>query len=387
MKTTRFLASARLSATSRVASIPLLESTRAPVTVIPASCRSFQSNTTSPLLCNPNRRIATPRQLHNPSSARLPPNNTTRHAARFSTATTLPQEPIIESSYEPKTGTWQYIVADPSTHEAVIIDSVLDYDAATQVISTQTADKLLTLIAQKGYKVQRILETHAHADHLTAASYLQDRIAQQQGHKPPICIGKRITEVQKRFAQTYGVPTEEYIGVFDILFEDDDVFQIGGLMVTVMHLPGHTPDHIGYKIGDNVFCGDSLFHADIGTARCDFPGGDASSLWNSGHKLLQLADHTKIWTGHDYVSAARAEPVPWMSVRDHKQWNKHLAQGITREEFVSQRRERDASLAAPKLLGPSLQINIRAGRLPSPTELGQRLLHLPLNLKVPEWST
>jgi glyoxylase-like metal-dependent hydrolase (beta-lactamase superfamily II) len=158
-------------------------------------------------------------------------------------------EPTIHDVFESKTGTWQYVVADPSTLTAVIIDPVLDYDPATQVVTTHTADSLLSLINEKGYKVDRILETHAHADHLTAASYLQNRIAQEQGYRPPIGIGKRIEQVQKLFDQRYGIPAEEYEGVFDKLFDDDETFNIGNLRAMATHLPGHTPDHLGYKIG------------------------------------------------------------------------------------------------------------------------------------------
>lgn len=167
----------------------------------------------------------------------------------FQPATNSLQNPTIHSLYEERTGTWQYVVADPSTLQAVIIDSVLDYDPATQSISTQTADTVLNLIAENNYKVDRILETHAHADHLTAASYLQQQIARQQGHRPSVCIGKRIRQVQELFGKRYGIPVEEYDGVFDQLFDDDEVFSIGELVGTVIHLPGHTPDHIGYKIG------------------------------------------------------------------------------------------------------------------------------------------
>lgn len=169
--------------------------------------------------------------------------------ASFNTETIRPHEPTIHSSYERKTGTWQYVIVDPSTLKAVIIDSVLDYDPANQVISTQTADSLLSLISENGYKIEKILETHAHADHLTAASYLQNRVGQQQGYRPPICIGKRITQVQDFFGQRYGIPVEEYKNVFDKLFDDYESFEIGNLTATVTHLPGHTPDHIGYIIG------------------------------------------------------------------------------------------------------------------------------------------
>ncbi|KAL5044232.1 hypothetical protein BDW71DRAFT_209445 [Aspergillus fruticulosus] len=275
-------------------------------------------------------------------------------------------EPTIHDFFEVKTSTWQYVVADPSTSEAVIIDAVLDYDPATQEISTASADSLLSLVRQKNYKVAMILETHAHADHLTAASYLQARLAEEQGFRPLIGIGERIGQVQQLFGERYGIPADKYRGVFDKLFKDDESFTIGNLTATAFHLPGHTPDHMGYKVGDHVFCGDSVFHADLGTARCDFPGGSAESLFSSGRRLLDLPDYTKLWFGHDYPSEEREGPVPCMAVSEQKRQNKHLKHGITKEEFVMLRRERDAKLAAPKLLHPSLQINIRAGRLPQP---------------------
>jgi glyoxylase-like metal-dependent hydrolase (beta-lactamase superfamily II) len=161
----------------------------------------------------------------------------------------MEKEPTIHDVFESVTGTWQYVVADPSTLSAAIIDPVLDYGPTDQVITTSSADAILDLIRERGYKVDMILETHAHADHLTAASYLQKRLAQEQGHKPLICIGKRITGIQELFGQRYGVPFGEYQRVFDKFFDDDDVFHIGGLEAMAMHLPGHTPDHLGYKIG------------------------------------------------------------------------------------------------------------------------------------------
>ncbi|OJI82462.1 hypothetical protein ASPTUDRAFT_148497 [Aspergillus tubingensis CBS 134.48] len=296
-------------------------------------------------------------------------------------------EPTIHSLFKPKTGTWQYIVADPSTSAAVIIDSVLDYDPETQIITTATADGLLSLIEEKGYTVQRILETHAHADHLTAASYLAHRLSQRPGsQRPPICIGKRITQVQQHFGRRFGIPATEYEDVFDQLFDDDETFAIGQLIATAMHLPGHTPDHLGYQIGDNIFCGDSLFHADLGTARCDFPSGSAQDLYNSAQKLLRLPDNVKIWTGHDYPHTDRPDPVPWLSVRDHRMRNKHVNETVTEAQFLSLRQERDATLREPKLLNPSLQLNIRAGELPAPSgESKERMLHLPLKIDGEEW--
>lgn len=171
------------------------------------------------------------------------------HRASYTTKASTSGEPTIHDIFESRTGTWQYVVADPSTLAAVIIDPVLDYDAATNSVSTTAADSLLALVQEKGYNVERILETHAHADHLTAASYLQSRLAQQQGHSPPIGIGKRIEQVQKLFSHRYGVPEQEYKGIFNKLFDDNEVFDIGTLKAMAIHLPGHTPDHLGYKIG------------------------------------------------------------------------------------------------------------------------------------------
>lgn len=323
--------------------------------------------------------------------------------AAYSTTATTAKQPTIHDVFEPKTGTWQYIVADPATSKAVIIDPVLDYDPCTQSITTTSADALLTLVKENGYTIDRILETHAHADHLTASSYLQKQLTQTQGFKPPIAIGKRIEQVQKLFGQRYGLAKDEWLGVFDKLFDDDETFAVGELYAKAIHLPGHTPDHLGYQIGgklpistnnlyrpplintipDNVFCGDSLFHADIGTARCDFPGGDAKHLFQSGRRLLSLDDHVKIWPGHDYPPEGR-EPIPWMSVRDQREQNKHLRDRVSEEEFVEMRRERDRNLSAPRLLHQSLQVNIRAGRLPR-VEEGHRMLRLPLKLNGLDW--
>ncbi|KAJ5899579.1 hypothetical protein N7495_004323 [Penicillium taxi] len=294
-------------------------------------------------------------------------------------------EPTIHNVFEPKTGTWQYIIADPSTSAAIIIDPVLDYEPASQTITTISADDILRLIKDKGYKIEWIVETHAHADHLTASAYLQKRLSQIQVHVPPVGIGKRIEQVQRLFGERYGVPKEEYIGVFDKLFDDDETFSFGNLTAKAVHLPGHTPDHLGYHIGDNVFCGDSLFHVDIGSARCDFPGGNATHLFRSARKILALEEHVKIWPGHDYPPEERHSPVPWMSVGDHKRQNKHLRESITEEKFVALRTKRDATLGAPRLLHPSLQMNIRAGQLPQPNNSGHRLFHLPLKLNRLNW--
>ena len=286
-------------------------------------------------------------------------------------------EPLIYPLFEATTGTFQYIVTDPSSKAAVIIDPVLDFDPSTSSITTLSADSLLAVITEKAYDVHYILETHAHADHLSAASYLQTQIS-KTGTRPGIGIGKRIGQVQTFFGKRYGVPTKERTMAFDRLFSDDEVFRVGDLAIQAIHLPGHSLDHMGYKIGSNVFCGDSLFNADIGTARCDFPGGSAHDLWHSSQKLLALPDDTKIWTGHDYPPEGRTEPLPFMTVKQHKEGNKHVNSNMTEDNFVQARTARDAKLAAPRLLHQSLQINVRGGKLPEADEDGRRMLRVPL---------
>ncbi|KAK1830936.1 putative beta-lactamase hydrolase-like protein [Podospora conica] len=292
-------------------------------------------------------------------------------------------QPTIHPIFETRTGTFQYVVADPETKNAAIIDPVLDYDKCTHTITTTSADALLSLIAEKGYTVVRIMETHAHADHLTASFYLQRRLTELQGQKPPVSIGKRIGRVQSLFGERYGIDAAEYEGVFDELLEDDQQFDIGKVRAQAIHLPGHTPDHMGYRIGDNVFCGDSLFHTDIGTARCDFPGGSAHDLYKSAKKILSLPSHVKIWTGHDYPPEGEREAVPAVTVDTHRKENRHVKDDMTEDEFVALRSERDAHLAAPRLIHESLQVNVRGGRLPKENDAGMRLLKLPLKVKSP----
>ncbi|KAK5400777.1 hypothetical protein LTR06_011269 [Exophiala xenobiotica] len=296
-------------------------------------------------------------------------------------STPVANEPVIHDQFDKKTGSWQYVVADPTSQSAVIIDPVLDYDSPTGTISTTNADQLLLLVKDNGYRVDMILETHAHADHMTAASYLQKRLSEEQGiDRPLIGIGKRIRQVQEMFGERYGIPPAEYQGAFDKLFDDDEVFHVGNMEAQAIHIPGHTPDHMGYRIGDNVFVGDSVFHIDVGSARADFPGGSADALFNSGRKLFELPDHTRIWIGHDYPPPGRDAPVSSMTVQDHKKQNKHLKDTISEQAFVDLRKQRDAMLSEPKLIHTSLQVNIRAGQLPKPTESGHRMLHIPMRL-------
>jgi glyoxylase-like metal-dependent hydrolase (beta-lactamase superfamily II) len=297
-------------------------------------------------------------------------------------------EPRIHPVFEPKTGTWQYVVADPTTNQAVVVDSVLDYDPAAGQLSTKSADELLALISKQGYTVSRILETHAHADHLTASRYLQNQLQKLQSQRPEVCIGRRIKDVQSLFGPRYGVPASELDQAFDYTFEDGEKFKIGNVNAEVLHLPGHTPDHIGYLIGSNVFTGDSIFNPDVGSARCDFPGGSATALYKSMQKLLNFPPHYKLYTGHDYPPETR-EPVdgggremPYTTVEKQRAENKHVKEGTKEEDFVKWRSERDSGLSEPRLIHQAIQINIRGGRLPQADSNGMQFLKVPL--KVPQ---
>lgn len=298
-------------------------------------------------------------------------------------------EPKVHTLFEPTTGTWQYVVADHTTKEAVIIDSVLDYDKATGKITTQSADKILAVVADQGYAITRILETHAHADHLTASRYLQNMLAKRQPNRPPpqVCIGRRIRQVQETMSMIYNVPKSDLIDAFDHTFSDDETFPIGSVEARIIYLPGHTPDHIGYIIGSNVFTGDSIFNPDVGSARCDFPGGSATELYNSMQKLLSLPGHFKLYTGHDYPPDSRDIPVgqnvvgskaiPFTTVETQGRENKHVKLGTQMEDFVKWRSERDSALAEPKLLGQAMQVNIRGGRLPLQSSDGLKFAEVP----------
>lgn len=294
-------------------------------------------------------------------------------------------QPIVHPVFEKKTSTWQYIVACPSTKHAAIIDPVLDFDPASAAVSTQSADQLLSVASSQNYTVTHLLETHAHADHLTAAHYLQKTLPSHDSAPVPACIGEGISSVQKRWAKRYDIPDSELENAFDKLFHDDEEFKIGELSVKVMRLPGHTPDHVGYLIGDNVFAGDSIFNPDVGSARCDFPGGDSQDLYNSMMRLLALPDHAKLYTGHDYPPAGDQtqprEPLAYVTVKEQKERNKHVGNNASKESFITWRTERDESLQEPRLIHQALQINIRGGRMPNPTSDGLRLLHVPVKVQ------
>lgn len=285
-------------------------------------------------------------------------------------------EPIVQSIYEPVTGTWQYVIADPSTKAAIIIDSVLDFDKEDGIVGSGSADKLLDTIARNDYVILYILETHAHADHLSASRYLQNVLALRQPNRPKVCIGHRILQVQEHFGKMYSIPPVELENAFDCLLQDHEELNLGNLVIRVIHLPGHTPDHVGYIIGSNVFTGDSIFNPDVGSARCDFSGGSAKELFQSTQKLLNLPLHYRLYTGHDYPPSDRQcspssgdlKAVPFATVEKQQKENKHVKSGTVEAVFVTWRNVRDQSLQLPRLFHPSIRTNIRGGRLPKASE-------------------
>ena len=282
-------------------------------------------------------------------------------------------QPRVHAQFDEATHTVSYVVWDPATCRAAIIDPVLDYDHRTGRVSHRSADDLLGFAAGQGLSVDWVLETHAHADHLSAAPYLKEKTG------APIGIGARITEVQRTFAPVFGLEDVSGDGrEFDCLFRDGETFALGGLEVEVMHTPGHTPACVSYRIGEAVFVGDTLFMPDYGTARADFPGGDARTLYRSIHRLLALPDATRLYLCHDYKAPGRDHFAWETTVGEEKTRNIHVGGGVDETSFVAMREARDATLAAPVLLLPSLQVNIRAGRLPDPDRDGRRFLKIPL---------
>ena len=282
--------------------------------------------------------------------------------------------PQVEAFHDKDTGTFSYVVYDHDGGMAAIIDPVLDYDAVAARTSTRSADALLAFVQAKLLSVAWILETHAHADHLSAAGYLADTL------KAPVAIGKGIIEVQQRFKALFGLD-DTFIAdghQFDRLFSDGDSFNIGTLEARVVATPGHTDDSLTYLIGDAAFIGDTVFAAETGTARCDFPGGDAHRLFASIQTILSLPESTRIYLCHDYPDDRRAAQ-PCTSIEEQKQHNVHLKDGTGEAAFVQMRQQRDASLPVPKLILPALQVNIRGGRLPEPAADGVRYLRLPLD--------
>jgi len=283
--------------------------------------------------------------------------------------------PKVEAFFDEATFTITYVVSDPDEGNCAIIDSVLDYDPKSGRTGTGSADRVIEFVHGQRLTVDWILETHAHADHLTAAPYLKDRLGGS------IAIGAQIIDVQSIFKKIFNAEPEFATdgSQFDRLFDDGDTFRIGTLVVQVMHTPGHTPACLSYVIGDAAFVGDTLFMPDYGTARADFPGGDAGNLYRSVQKILSLPDATRLFMCHDYLAPGRDEYAWETTVREERNYNIHIRSGTTEADFVSMRNARDKTLDMPTLLLPSVQINMRAGHLPPPEPNGVSYLKLPIN--------
>jgi glyoxylase-like metal-dependent hydrolase (beta-lactamase superfamily II) len=282
--------------------------------------------------------------------------------------------PFVKGFFEKRTCSVQYVVADPQTKRAAIIDPVLDFDPNSGDMDTVSADALLEYISREGYTLEWILDTHPHADHFSAAGYLKDNTG------VPTAIGEKVVDVQKLWKGIYNLadsfPTDG--SQWDRLFADGERFTIGSLNVEVIFTPGHTLASIAYIVGDAAFVHDTIFMPDGGTARADFPGGSARALWHSIERIMSLPDETRLFTGHDYMPGGR-EPLWESTVAEQRVKNIHLRRAKTKEEFVALRERRDRELSMPKLILHSLQVNIRGGRLPEPEDNGRRYLKIPLD--------
>jgi glyoxylase-like metal-dependent hydrolase (beta-lactamase superfamily II) len=280
----------------------------------------------------------------------------------------------IQAFFDEATFTVSYLVSDPATHQAAIVDPVLDYDPKSGRTSTHSADALLAAAAAQRLQIDWILETHAHADHLSAGAYLKTRTGAK------IAIGEHIKDVQKVFRPIFHADDVTGDGApFDTMFRDGDRFRIGSLETEILHTPGHTPACISYKIGDDVFVGDTLFMPDYGTARADFPGGDAAMLFRSIRRLLSLPRETRLWMCHDYKAPGRDGYAWQTTVGEERDRNVHVHDGVDEAAFVAMRRARDATLQMPVLILPSIQVNIRAGQMPPAESDGHIYFKIPVN--------
>ncbi|WP_164658166.1 MBL fold metallo-hydrolase [Tropicibacter sp. Alg240-R139] len=283
--------------------------------------------------------------------------------------------PFVKAFFDKATFTVSYLVREPDGRACAIIDSVLDYDQAAGRTDTSSADEIIRYVRDNDLKVEWLLESHVHADHLSAAPYLQEQLGGKIG------IGQNITIVQDTFGKVFNEGTEFQRdgSQFDALFTDGDSFHIGQMRGDVLETPGHTPACLTYVIEETAFVGDTLFMPDFGTARCDFPGGSSETLYSSIQKILTLADETRVFVGHDYKAPGRDEYAWETTVGEQKALNIHIGQGRPIEEFVEMRDARDATLAMPRLILPSLQVNMRGGRMPEPDEQGDVFLKVPIN--------
>ncbi|MFW2082507.1 MBL fold metallo-hydrolase [Acinetobacter guillouiae] len=283
--------------------------------------------------------------------------------------------PFVQDFFDEASNTFSYVVVDPATQYCAIIDSVLDYDAASATTSTTQADHIIQYIQIHHLTVQWILETHVHADHLTASQYLKAQLGGQ------IAMSEKIVTVQDIFSQIYHLDYEALKAQhsFDYLFKDHEIFKIGELEAYNLPTPGHTPACLTYVIGDAAFVGDTLFMPDYGTARCDFPKGSAAQLYDSVMKIFNLAEHTRLYLCHDYLSESRQDFHCQTDINTQRKENIHIHTGVTKQAFIALREQRDATLSMPKLILPAIQINMNAGKFPEPETNGVRYLKLPLN--------
>jgi glyoxylase-like metal-dependent hydrolase (beta-lactamase superfamily II) len=282
--------------------------------------------------------------------------------------------PSVTAFFDEATFTVTYVTADPGSARAAIIDPVLDYDPASGRTSTASADAVAAFVSDNGLTVDWVLETHVHADHLSAAPYLRDKLGGR------IAIGRNVAAVQQTFKDVFNLEDLATDGSqFDHLFDDGDEFEVGSIAGSIIGTPGHTPACITYVVGDAAFIGDTLFMPDFGTARTDFPGGDAGMLYDSIQKLLSLPDSTRLFMCHDYKAPGRDEFAWQTTVAEQRASNVHVNGKVTRDEFVALREGRDAELGMPKLILPSIQVNVRAGRLPEPEANGVSYLKIPLD--------
>ena len=290
-----------------------------------------------------------------------------------------PAAPLIEAFFDEPTNTVSYLVADPASGKALVIDPVLDYDPKSGEVDTASVENVLAAAEQRGLAIEWALETHAHADHLSGAPFIKSRTGARIG------IGEHIKQVQAIFRPVFNATDLKTDGSdFDHLFADGERFAVGGLELEVLYTPGHTPADVSYRIGDAVFVGDTLFMPDYGTARADFPGGDAHTLYRSIQRLLSLPPETRLFMCHDYKAPGRDHYAWETSVKEQRNANVHVGKGVSEEQFVAMREARDATLAAPALLLPSIQVNIRAGRFPPAEANGVHYLMVPVRPRRPD---